>query len=175
MPWKHGLRDLALLAATLVLWRADAAVRGDAGVWPVLIAVATGTLTTFIGYLAHEWGHFAGARAGGSIVRVPTSAREILLFNFDSDRNSREQFLLMSSGGFLASALVIALFLAVLPLPSLAALIALGLTAAGVIATAILEVPPFVRVLRGGEIPRGGAVPVSPPLGMPRDGRRPAK
>jgi hypothetical protein len=157
MPWRHALRDLGLVLLTLALWRADAAVRGAVGVVPVLIAIVAGFLTAVAGYLAHEWGHFFGARAGGSVIRLPSSPAAIFLFNFDSDRNTREQFLLMSCGGFLASALVIALFLAILPLPALASLVALGLTGAGVVATAILEVPPFVRVLQGGPIPRGGA------------------
>lgn len=154
MPWKHALRDIGLVIATLALWRADAALRHEAGSLPLLIAVAAGTMASFAGYLAHEWGHFVGARIGRSIIRLPQSPAEIFLFNFDADRNGREQFLLMSCGGFLASALVVAFFLAMLPLPSLAALIAFGLTLAGVVATAILEVPPFVRVLQGGPLPR---------------------
>lgn len=157
MPWKHALRDIGLVLITLALWRADAAWRHDAGVFPVLIAITAGAMASFVGYLAHEWGHFIGARAGGSVVRLPQSAAEIFLFNFDSDRNGREQFLLMSCGGFIASGIVVVLFLALLPLPSLSSLIALGLTIAGVIATAALEVPPFVRVYRGGPIPRGSA------------------
>jgi hypothetical protein len=35
--------------------------------------------------------------------------------------------------------------------------VALGLTAAGVLATLVLEVPPFVRVLRNAPLPRGAA------------------
>ena len=160
MLWKHALRDLSLVLITLALWRADAALRDGGGVWTVVIAIAAGSMTAFAGYLAHEWGHLAGARAGGSVIRLAASPAEIFLFNFDSDRNGREQFLLMSCGGFAASALVVVLLLAFLPLPSLAALIALGLTAAGVLATVILEIPPFLRVLRGGSLPRGGAVHV---------------
>lgn len=60
-------------------------------------------------------------------------------------------------GGFLATALVVALLLALLPRDALAGQVALGLTAAGVLATAVLELPPFFRVLAGGPIPRGAA------------------
>jgi peptidoglycan/LPS O-acetylase OafA/YrhL len=157
MPWKHALRDVGLLLITLVLWRIDAGLRQQSGVFPILIAVAAGSMASIVGYLAHEWGHFSAARAGGSVMRTPASPTEMFLFNFDSDRNSREQFLLMSSGGFLASAIVIVVFLMTLPFPSLSSLIALGLTIAGVIATAVLEVPPFLRVWHGAPIPRGGA------------------
>lgn len=157
MPWKHAARDVVLVLITLGLWRWEAGLAEHGDALHVLIAIAAGSMAAVIGYLLHEWGHFLGGRLGGSAMRIPTSAREIFLFNFDSNRNSREQFLLMSSGGFVASALVILLFLVVLPLPSLASMVALGLTAAGVLATAILEVPPFWRVYRGGPIPRGTA------------------
>jgi hypothetical protein len=157
MPWKHALRDLTLVVITLLFWRADATLRHASGLLSVLVAVIAGSLAAFAGYLVHEWGHLLGARVSRSVVRLPASPAEIFLFNFNSDRNSREQFLLMSCGGFLASALVIILFLAVLPFPSLASLVAFALTVAGVIATAVLEIPPFVRVLRGGALPRGGA------------------
>jgi len=157
MPWKHALRDLSLVVVTLLFWRADAALRHAGGLLPVLVAVIAGSLAASSAYLVHEWGHFLAARAGGSVVRLPASAAEVFLFNFNSDRNSREQFLIMSCGGFLASALVIAFFLAVLPFPSLASLVAFALTLAGVIATAVLEIPPFVRVWQGAPLPRGGA------------------
>ncbi len=163
MPWNHAVRDLGILIVTLAVWRVDAAWRGESGLLPILIAIAAGSLASIVGYLAHEWGHLAGARLGGSALRLPDSPAEIFLFNFNSDRNSREQFLLMSSGGFVASAIVVVCFLLMLPLPSLAALIALVLTLAGVLATAILEVPPFVRVWKGGPIPRGSAY-VSAPI-----------
>lgn len=162
MPWKHAARDIALLLITLGLWRWEAALAEHGGALHVLIAIAAGSMAAVVGYLVHEWGHFLAGRLGGSAMRIPTSSREIFLFNFDSNRNSREQFLLMSSGGFVASALVTVLLLAVLPLPSLASLIALGLTAAGVLATAILEVPPFLRVYRGGPIPSGSAYVSTP-------------
>jgi hypothetical protein len=168
IPWGHALRDALLVAATLALWRADAALRADGGALAiaVAVAVAAGVMTAVAGYLAHEWGHFLGARAGGSALRLPASAREVFLFNFDVRRSTPRQFVLMSSGGFAASLAVIVLLVAVLPLPALSALVALGLTAAGVVATAVLEVPPFVRVLRGGPLPRGAAY-VSEPAGTP--------
>jgi hypothetical protein len=165
MPWKHALRDVGLVLVTLVIWRADATLRHESGVLPIVIAVAAGAMASFVGYLAHEWGHFIAARVGGSVMRTPSSPAEIFLFNFDSDRNGREQFLLMSSGGFLASAIVVVFFLITLPFPSLSSLVAFGLTIAGVVATAVLEVPPFMRVLHGGSIPRGGAYgSADPPL-----------
>ncbi len=149
VPWKHALRDLALVSLTLGLWASGAA----GAAWPV--AVLAGALTAVCGYLVHEWGHLAGAWLGGSVVHLPATPLSTFLFNYDSDRNGREQFLVMSCGGFLASAVMVALFLALLPLDALAGRVALGLTLLGVVATVVLELPPAWRVYQGGPIPRG--------------------
>jgi hypothetical protein len=155
IPWPHARRDLGILALTLAVWRLDAAVRGGGLEW--ITATLAGALTAICGYLFHEWGHLAGALMSKSEVRLPERASEIFLFNFDSDRNDARQFTTMSSGGFLASGVAIIFLSLVLPRDTLAAKISLVLVALGVIATAILEVPPFVRVLRGGPLPRGAA------------------
>lgn len=65
--------------------------------------------------------------------------------------------LAVATGGFAATAVVVALLLIVLPRDALAGQVALALTAAGVLATAALELPPFFRVLAGGPLPRGAA------------------
>lgn len=158
MPWNLAVRDLLLLAATLLMWRADAVLRVDGGAVAVVVALLTGALTTAVAYLAHEWGHLVGARLAGSTVYLPESADALFLFRFDSEHNRREQFLSMSLGGFAASAVVLALLLAVLPLGTLAGVVALVLSALGVVATAVLEIPAFWRVLRGAPLPRGGPV-----------------
>jgi hypothetical protein len=155
IPWSHAKRDLAIVGLTLVAWRIDASVRGDGIEW--ITATVAGVLTAICGYLFHEWGHLAGALATKSQVRLPQSASEIFLFNFDVDRNDARQFTRMSCGGFLASAIAIFFLVFVLPPGVLATKIALVLVALGIVATAILELPPFFRVLRGGPIPRGVA------------------
>jgi hypothetical protein len=156
--WKaHAVRDVALVALTLGLWRADAALRGETGAVALGVAVLTGLLSAVCGYLAHEWGHLLGARLSGSVVERPPSPLSLFLFRFDSDRNGRGAFLAMSLGGFAASAAGVALLLAVLPRDVLSGQLALTLTALGVLATALLELPPFFRVLRGGALPRGVA------------------
>lgn len=155
IPWPHARRDLGILALTLAVWRLDAAVRGSGVEW--ITATLAGVLTAICGYLFHEWGHLTGALISNSEVRLPERASEIFLFNFDSDRNDARQFTTMSSGGFLASAIAIVFLVLVLPRDTLAATISLVLVALGVVATAVLELPPFFRVLRGGPLPRGAA------------------
>ncbi len=151
------LRDAALLAGALALWCADAALRAESGVLPVVVAVATGAGTALCGYLAHEWGHLLGALVGGARVHLPPNAWTVFLFRFDADCNTRAQFLRMSVGGFAATAVVVALLVAVLPMEALSGRVALGLTALGVVATAVLELPPAWRVWRGAPIPHGAA------------------
>jgi hypothetical protein len=155
MLWKLAARDLAFVGVTLGVWRLDAAVRGGDGVLPLLVAVVAGVLASVAGYLAHEWGHLSAALAGGSVVHLPERVASVFLFNYDTSRNDRRQFVLMSCGGFAASALVIALFLVVLPLDTLAGRVTLTLTLLGVAATFVLELPPAWRVYRGGPMPTG--------------------
>jgi hypothetical protein len=157
MPRALAVRDLLLLAATLALWAADAALRGTGGALPIVVAIATGAMTALSGYLAHEWGHLLGARLARSRVALPDTPWSVFLFKFDTGHNDRSQFLAMSMGGFVASAAVTAFLLAVLPFSAPSAWVALFLTALGLVATAILEIPPFWRVLRGAPLPRGGA------------------
>jgi hypothetical protein len=156
MPRALAVRDLLILAATLGLWAADAAVRGTGGALPIVVAIATGAMTSISGYLAHEWGHLLGARLAKSEVSLPASPWSVFLFRFDTGVNVRSQFLTMSMGGFVASAVVTTLLLSVLPMNALSTWVALFLTALGLIATAILEIPPFWRVYRGAPLPRGG-------------------
>lgn len=155
IPWPHAARDLALLGLTLVFWRLDTDARGGGFEW--LTATLAGILTGICGYLFHEWGHLAAAMASKSEVRLPDTASEIFLFNFDVDRNNARQFTTMSLGGFAASAVAIAFLLIVLPAGALASRISLALVGLGVVATFVLELPPFFRVLRGGPLPRGVA------------------
>jgi ribosomal protein S18 acetylase RimI-like enzyme len=151
------LRDLALAGVALALWAADASLRGAGGALATGVAVATGAVTALVGYLGHEWGHLAGAWLGGSVVHLPASPASVFLFRFDAERNTRGQFLGMSLGGFVATAIAVALLVALLPSGALATRVALALTAAGVVATAVLELPPFFRVWAGAPIPRGAA------------------
>ena len=80
------------------------------------------------------------------------------LFRFDLHRNTRRQFTWMASGGFVSSLLLVVFLVAVLPSGLLATWIALGLTALGVLATFVIEVPEFWGVVvRGGPLPTGAA------------------
>ncbi len=143
------VRDLVVLGLTLLAWLLSRHLDSTASAWAIPVAVLAGLLTPLAGFLAHEWGHLFGAWLGRSVVHYPTGAWSIFLFSFDAEHNNRRQFLSMSYGGFLASALIVALLLMTLTPTRLADAIALGLTGVGVLATAILEIPPAWQVYRG--------------------------
>ena len=157
------LRDSLIILLLVALWLYTLGLGKPHDLWSVAVHVATGLLTVFVGYLLHEWGHLLGAGAAGGTFVLPATVTETLfLFRFDNVRNSRRQFFSMSLGGFASSILVVAFLFSALPWSLLASWIALGLTAAGVLATLIIEVPEFMGVWRGGPMPTGAAF-VSPP------------
>jgi hypothetical protein len=157
MPWKMAFRDVLLVMLTIVLWGVDAGFRGADGWVAGVVAVGAGLMAAVCGFLVHEWGHFLGARTGGSSIHRSDRVLDVFLFRFDSDANNRSQFLKMSFGGFLASAAVVVLYAVMLPADALSGKIALLLVALGVVATFILEFPVAWRVARGAPLPQGAA------------------
>jgi hypothetical protein len=150
---KLALRDAMLVAASILLWQFSHQLDAVGSAWRVPVAILAGVMIPVAGFLAHEWGHLIGARAGGSTVHMPKGVLTLFLFDYRAAENSRAQFLKLSCGGFVASGLVVALLLAVLSFDHLADLTALGLTLLGVIATFAIELPPAWRVYRGGPLP----------------------
>lgn len=157
VPWAVAGRDLALGAGTLALWALDGHLRAHDGAVATAVAIAAGVATALCGYLLHEWGHLAGAWLAGAVVHPAQKAGSVFLFRFDSDLNGRREFLRMSWGGFVASGVVVAALLWLLPLGTLAGKVALGLVGLGVVATLVLELPPAWRVARGAPLPTGAA------------------
>jgi hypothetical protein len=150
------LRDAATIAITAGLW--SYAMGLEAGAWRVAVSLATALATVFAGFLVHEWGHLLGAWYAGASFALPARVTEsVFLFRFDNVRNSARQFCAMSLGGFISSLLAVAFLVAFLPSGTLATGVALGLTALGVFATFVIEVPEFWRVYRGGPLPQGAA------------------
>lgn len=156
-------RDGLIIAITLALWllTIEGGKAHDAA--SVALHLGTALMTVICGYLIHEWGHLIGAWLIRSTFFLPSSVvASPFLFRFDNRRNTRRHFVWMVWGGFVSSALLVAFLLVVLPKELLAAQVALGLTALGVLATIVIEVPEFWRVYRGAPLPSGAAF-VSPP------------
>lgn len=156
LPLRLLVRDLAIGALAVAVLQASHALDGgdSAARWP--LAALAGVLLALAGYLAHEWGHLLGALASRSRVELPAGLATVFLFKFDIGANDRRQFLWMSAGGFVASALIVVLYFGLLSFGRPADAIALALTVLGVLATAVLELPPAWRVLRGDALPRSG-------------------
>ncbi|HEY1077919.1 MAG TPA: hypothetical protein VGE51_14605 [Fontimonas sp.] len=157
IPLKVLIRDLLLIAAAVALLVLAHRLEAQASAWRVPVSLLAGVMLAVTGYLLHEWGHLLGALASRSVVHIPDGIGDVFLFRFDTGLNDSRQFLWMSLGGFVASGIVIFVYVTQLSLVQLADQTALVLTVLGVIATIILEFPPAWRVLRGGPMPGGVA------------------
>ncbi|MCG8591847.1 MAG: hypothetical protein MJE66_21345 [Proteobacteria bacterium] len=139
--WKLALRDAGILAAAGAAWW-----------WAAPLTTGTGPVADFLGLvvgvglgvgilLLHEWGHLAGALATGSHVRAAASLSSRYLFSFDSKRNTRSQFLVMSVGGFLVTGAAVAVTYGLLPDGALASRVARGAALFGVFLMVVIEFP----------------------------------
>lgn len=155
MGLKLLLRDALVILVTLGLWAVESSQPPAWTVSSVGLALVVAGLTAFSGFLVHEWGHWIGAHLRGSLMQWPDRITSLFLFRYDCVRNTPTQFLWMSCGGFIASAIAVAVLVWALPLDRLAGQAALTLTVLGVIATFILEVPTAWKIYRGAPLPQG--------------------
>jgi hypothetical protein len=149
------VRDLALTGVAALTWVADRKLRARGGIGPGAVGVAAGIAAPALAFLLHEWGHLVGAKASGGVANPAASLASAFLFHFDCEQSTRTQFLAMSAGGYVASAVGLAAILSGTP-PTLSGIVARRLAAVGVLVTVALEVPTTVRVILGGPLPSGG-------------------
>lgn len=147
-----ALTHLGITLFLLVLFAATnhwalASSQTPATVISVLAGLLAGAITTT---LVHEWFHYAGARLARGHCRRP---QRINLFAFDWDfqRNTRGQFLVMSYAGTLGSAVAIAVLWAVLTLDSPGAVALLAAAFGSLGFAAAIEWPVLARVQAGGD------------------------
>ncbi len=141
---------------TAALWNLSLSLEAAQSPFTIPVSLLGGVMIALCGYLLHEWGHLIGALISGSRVELPDRVSAVFLFKFDTGLNSRSQFLSMSVGGFIASGIVVAALFSLLSFDLWVNLTALALTVLGVLATAILELPPAWRVYRGAALPQEG-------------------
>ena len=141
-----AIRDLILLLITLILWQNLI----DSSVFHVMTAAFTGISAL----LFHEWGHLLGAHLSGAIVHRAPSVFSPFLFDLDSQRNTRPQFLLASGTGFIATSCFLFFFVLVLPLDTLAGRLSLYLALGLASLTVIIEFPIAWLVYQKKKIPR---------------------
>lgn len=145
------LRDVALIAVLLSLF-------AGAESWSTIsrlkvakiLSVVDGLLVgVAIAALAHEWGHFLGARLGGGHAPLKPISQFLPLYDFDYARNDARSFLWMSYGGNIAHASIVVLLWLFVPTRSMgpAALVA-GAFGFSVFSS-LVEVPVIQQARRG--------------------------
>ncbi len=141
MLGKFIARDLIVAVATAALWLA--ARDWMAGTGPVadLLGLLVGLGAAFSVLKIHEWGHFLGAAATGSNCRLATRLGSTFMFAFDSKNNTKRQFVIMSLGGFIGTAIVVIGSYTLLPDEVLATRITRGVAVLVALGGIILEVP----------------------------------
>ena len=157
-----ALRDVAIVSALLSLFAAAEAWAQVSGLaFASLLATVDGFLVgAATTALAHEWGHFAGARLGGGHAPLKPIKGFLPLFDFDYANNDHRAFEWMSLGGNIAHVSVPLLYFFALPVsgPGTAALVA---GAAGfAVFSSIIEWPVIAKIRRGmGGLEALGTIP----------------
>lgn len=151
---KLGLRDAAIVLGALSLWAAADAWQATSGLalaW--LLSVVDGVLVgALVTRIAHEWGHFAGARWGGGIAPTTPLTSFFPLFVFDMQRSDPRAFRAMSVAGNAAHWLAVLLLAVAVPLDA-AGRVALLSSAFGFAVFGSLTELPVIRRAYSGASP----------------------
>ncbi len=145
------LRDVAVVSVLLSLFAA-------AESWATVSRLAIASLLSVIdgllvgaatNALAHEWGHFVGARLGGGHAPLKPLTKFLPLYDFDYANNDQRAFLWMSYGGNFAHAAVVLIYLMAVPTRSMgtAALVAGAFGFA--VFSSLVEIPVIQQARRG--------------------------
>ena len=148
-----ALRDAAVIAIVVAFWRLAAPVTAGSGPVADVLGVLAGLAVTLAFYLLHEWGHLAGALATASFVHPPPRLTSRSLFSFDSKRNDRRQFLVMSVGGFVVTGLAVWTAYAELPAELLATRVARGGVGVLALLAVFVELPLVFWALLRSDLP----------------------
>ena len=79
-----GFQHGGVMIAALVIWGSAAQWLGMASEWLVqLVGIGAGFFVgVVLAFLAHEWGHFSGARLSGALSPVLKERSSFFMFNF---------------------------------------------------------------------------------------------
>lgn len=149
------IRDVSILLGTIVAWWWSLEAEPGSA-FASASSIVAGVGAAVCAYNLHEWGHLIGAFATDSVYVPAKRIYSPFLFSYDAERNTRNQFLVMSLAGFAATAVFVAAFLAWMPQDQQAGRIALrgALILAGL--TVIIEFPIFFTALFRNKVPRTG-------------------
>jgi hypothetical protein len=152
---RFAMRDLTIFVTTVALWSLSlTAAEGTRAA--SMLSIGAGLGAAVCAYNLHEWGHLVGAHLTRSVYVPAKRLISPFLFSYDAERNTQQQFLVMSLAGFAATAAFVAAFLLWMPQDQQAGRIALrgALVLAGL--TVVIELPIFFRALSGKTVPRTG-------------------
>ena len=157
-----SLRDVAIVSALLSLFAAAEAWASVSGLaFAGLLATVDGFLVGLATCaLAHEWGHFAGARLGGGHAPLKPISGFLPLFDFDYKNNDKRSFEWMGIGGNMAHIAVPLIYFLALPMngPGTAALVAGAFGFA--VFSSVIEIPVIQKSRAGmGALESLGTIP----------------
>lgn len=144
-------RHAAAFLAAMTLWGAADAWASSSG-WMLanLVALLNAIFAgVSMSYLAHEWGHFAGARFSGGVSPVLKKPRSFFMFDFKHDKSTRGQFLAMSAGGPITNWILVISLLIVIPMETASQAMLLAATTAIAVSVSVFEVPVIRGVMYG--------------------------
>ena len=150
-----AVRDLVVIAVCIGCWELYALVQGSSLLLRLPLALVVAVTSFLANYVGHEWGHLLGAKLAGSVCHPANRLAAFHLFHFDTRLNDTRQFLAMAAGGLIASTLLLAGWIALLPLHDLSGIATLTLIVLGYIATLITELPVVWRIAHGAALPQG--------------------
>ena len=150
---KIALRHSTIVLAAFTLWGvADAWALSSGWLLAETIAILNAIFAgTVVAYIAHEWGHFSGARVAGAVSPVAKAPVSFFMFNFKTELNTRRQFLWMSAGGPLANWTLFAMIFLLLPLNTWSQAMLLATSFAIAVSVSVFEFPIIKAVMYGQE------------------------
>ena len=153
MFYKLAVRDLGFIAILYFAWLWLAPLSANNSLMADFLGVLLGGLTALSFHLIHEWGHIMGGFIGGSEMNASVKKNAISLFTYQASNNNRSQFLLMSLGGFIATATLVWFSYTQLADDHFARRIVRGYSLVQVFLALVLELPLVVWAIVAKELP----------------------
>ncbi|MBW2316515.1 MAG: hypothetical protein JRH10_20320 [Deltaproteobacteria bacterium] len=148
---KLAQRDGAIALAALSFFAAADAWHAASGLgFAAALALADAIVVgVALGTLAHEWGHFAGARLSGGIAPTRGIRSFFPIFDMDLQKSEPAAFRAMSVGGNVGHWAVVLVFLAFVPLDSPGRIALLASSFGFAVSASTTEFPIIGRAFRG--------------------------
>jgi len=160
MYLKFAARDTLILALAAGLWWLLAARSAQPNTLADFSGFVVGMMLGITAFVLHEWGHVVGAFLSGSTMTVNQNLLSPYIFSYDSPHNSLRQFVIMSIGGFVVTAAIVAGYYLGLPDELLASRVARGAALFLAFLGVFLEVPLLLFALISRTVPEAAAVKV---------------